>query len=291
MTAYAETLSLSGITSLTNPNCVDEDKNLDQIEQMIMSATPTQSVNTNAILQKELDALSKEFGITIDSNEINIPQQPKSYDMNLITNDNELMHQIPLTEDDQKRQIIDKIMGTIPQSAADITLTSARATDDKIQKLEQIEQAIDALEASGVNCKNVPKVSLGSSDVELDAVLRWATLKHDSSRQADFIEEIAVSGAKLLGNVLDGTYNIPVLNVSPDYRDYHLSLKVKLNRMRNETASLVNTLTSSYNIRPATRVAAELITSFLLYPTQRASHARMFDLRESTYDYNKLDGY
>lgn len=175
------------------------------------------------------------------------------------------------TEEEEKREQITNVLSMLRQdTTSTFSMENERISDYKANKLEQIAQLRLILEEEGINCKQIPELTIDSSEEEIDSVYNILRLKNDRNRCSSLAEEIIIGGSEFLETIFDGTRKIPIINKYPDYTDVHNTIAVKLHRNRFETSQLVGSILEKYNIGNGSRLALELLPTFILYPWQRS---------------------
>ena len=103
----------------------------------------------------------------------------------------------------------------------------------KANKLEQIASLKMSLSEEGVDLNDIPQVTIESSVDEINSILSLLSMKNNRYRYSTLAEEAISSCAEVLESVFDGSTNIPILNIAPDYTGYSSTVNVKLHRLRH----------------------------------------------------------
>lgn len=174
------------------------------------------------------------------------------------------------TAEQEKRRHIDQVLGGLREdSHRSYDAHRERMQDEISNKLEQITSLKLALEEDMINCDDIKIPNSASPIEEIDSVLRTLRLKNDRNRCATVAEEIILGMGEVLEGVFDGTRELPIVGYKPDFTDYTNTLRVKLHRMRFDTAQIVSDVVQKHNMGPKGRMAMELLPSLILYPRQR----------------------
>lgn len=178
---------------------------------------------------------------------------------------------------------IESVLGALrEETQTSYGLRREEELDLKASKLEHIAQLRESLEEDGINTEAVGSPSTASSMEEIDAVLRTLRMKNDRNRCATMAEEIILGMAEAIECVFDGTQEVPLLGLKPDYSGYHNTVSVKLARMRPDTSRVVSDIIERNDLGPWSRIALELGPSFLLYPRQQRHQRGTPGLYEET---------
>ena len=174
------------------------------------------------------------------------------------------------TEEQQKRRHVNSIIDDIRgETKTSFGVERERVQEIKESKLEQIGQLKLALEDDEVDCSGISSLNAESSMSEIDSVLSLLRLKNDRNRYSTVASEVITGLAEGIEMVFDGTRNIPLTNIRPDYTGYHNTVATKLHRMRFETSQVVGNIIEKYNIGASSRILLELLPSFFIYPWDR----------------------
>lgn len=188
-------------------------------------------------------------------------------------------HSKTLTEEQARRGRLDRAVENIAGgSSKNVFSTHVEETlDSKASKLDQIASLKMTLQEEGRPLDDIQHVTLDSSMAEINEVLGLLTLKNNRYRYSTLAEEAITSAAEIMETVFDGTTNIPLLNIAPDYTGYSSTVHTKLHRLRHETSEIVGKMIESHNVSPFNRILMEMLPNLLLYPRikhkQKASRA------------------
>jgi hypothetical protein len=149
-----------------------------------------------------------------------------------------------------------------------------RIMDEKMRKIEKIQQLYGALEEDGIDCSKITIPSTDNSIQEVDAVLSTLQLKNDRNRYSTLANEVIMGMAEVVEAVFNGERAIPLTGYRPDYTNYPATVSVKLHRMKYETSQVVSDFINEHKIGIKTRIGLELLPSFLLYPSQQARNKK-----------------
>lgn len=176
------------------------------------------------------------------------------------------------TEEQERRAAV---AGVVEDLRGELRTAAGRerqgSLDAKADMVEEIAQLRQLLTEDGVDCAAIPVPTLETPDEEVERVRYVLRRKNNTNRYSTLAEEIILGSAEVLETVFDGTREVPVLGWKPDYTGYHNTVNVKLRRIRPETAQLVGNVMGRRDVGPLTRIALELLPSFILYPRQKKS--------------------
>jgi hypothetical protein len=144
----------------------------------------------------------------------------------------------------------------------------------KSVKIEKIQQLYGILTDAGIDCSKLVIPTADSSMQEIDLTLSSLQLKNDRNRYSTMAEEVLLTAAASVERLLDGTREIPLLGIRPDYTNYSATLNVKLHSLRYHTAQAVGEMIERHNFGHKTRIMMELLPGFFLYPIQQAKNSR-----------------
>lgn len=174
------------------------------------------------------------------------------------------------TAEQERRRHIDQVLGGLrDETHGTYGAQRERMQDDVANMLDQITGLRLALEEDGIDCKDVEMPNSASPPEQIESVLRVLRLKNDRNRCATVAEEVILGVGEIFESVFDGTREIPILGVRPDYTGFTNTLNVKLHRMRYETSQVVGDAIQRHRLGPMMRIGLELLPSFALYPRQR----------------------
>ena len=204
------------------------------------------------------------------------PKHELNYDTRDIRGNRDLYPQVKskdevmnkLTDDEQKRTVIDRVFADIDHGNADMyrDFDRMQKEEDKSLMLEHIEQLRTLMEQEGVSLRNVRNVTESDPyDIVLQ-VFRTLRIKESRLRYSTLAEEFIMIGIEGLGWVFDGKREILGKRIKLD--GFQTRAQTKLRRMRYDTAQIVGDVFNGYNIGPKARLALELLPSMFLYATE-----------------------
>ena len=300
---------LSGLTTLLNPELINKDINIQKEEQHVLNGDETITIVSNNDKDlDEIFKLSKELNINLDglptTNPLdalsgtastathkstivkvepaptpvqlpipNVDIDPKSmYDEPALVPSIQKKSMEFITNEHKKKNTVNSVLETMRGGTGGQNVYSTQAEqakDLRDGKLEQIYELRDALAEEGVDVTNIPIPSVSSPAEEIDSILHLLTRKNNRYKYSSMAEEFLSGGAELIETFFDGSRNIPVLNVAPDYTGYSNNVNAKLHRLRFETSQIVGNAIEKHNVSPLSRVLMELVPGFVLYPRIR----------------------
>lgn len=176
----------------------------------------------------------------------------------------------PSRADQDRQDIIDRVMADVKVEDADITDVKTEE-EDKIMLLEQIDQLKQLLATEGIDIKSVAEVGMHSSLREIKSTYRQLQVKDDSNRSSTLFEEILLTVAFGFEELFDGKKEW--FGHKPDLTGWSDTVRVKLRRLRYETATMVRSMLSSYPVSAPMRLIIELVPSMILHARGRRSVA------------------
>lgn len=169
-----------------------------------------------------------------------------------------------ITDEQYKRDQIRDVMGHM-NKGTNYAIDNERIQDDKIVKIEQIDNLKSMLTSSGINISTVGDPTVNSSMEEIDATLRILRLKIDRSKYSNIAEEFILGISELLETFFDGKKSYPLVG-NINYTNFRTSMAQRLGRVRGETSQIVGNIIEKNNIGPEARFAMEIGPSFILHP-------------------------
>ena len=178
---------------------------------------------------------------------------------------------VALTQEQVKRDHISTVLKEVRGETYNTFSTDVeRVQDLKGGKLEQIASLKMSLEEEGIDTSTIPNVGISSPIEEIDGILNLLLRKNNRYRYSSMAEEVISAGAEILESVFDGTREVPVFKIKPDYTGYSSTVNVKLHRLRFDTSQIVGDIVERHNISPGSRIMMELLPGLLLYPRVRS---------------------
>ena len=148
----------------------------------------------------------------------------------------------------------------------DFNLGGERLSDDKLTKLEEIENLESQL--------NLKKEELNNYSVNKDDDYNtikniWERLRHKSElEQYDHLLTQAIEfTAGIVEKVFDGKKQY--FGYSPDMTDWSSSIKLKLKRMAPQKTKVVSDMVRNYKLNDSTHIILQLALSGILYSQTR----------------------
>lgn len=163
-----------------------------------------------------------------------------------------------------RHNMIDEVMSNY-QRRGHYSVDDIKVRDKKSILLNQIKDVISFLDEEGISYYDIKIPDQYSSIDDMEATL--ATLNHtyDRNRCADWTKDIIVSGSKFLEKSLDGTREIPLLGIKPNYTGFSSTVSAKMYRMRNLTSAAIGNTIESWELSPFSRILVELAPTFFMY--------------------------
>jgi hypothetical protein len=140
--------------------------------------------------------------------------------------------------------------------------------DNKLYMINDICELRQLLEDDGVDTSNIPNVNKDSSFQDVNDVYKILRLKNDKNRFRCMGEEAILLIARALEYAFDGEREW--FGRKPDLVGWEDTVKVKLRRMRHDTALLVQDIVKTNKISPLTRILLELLPSAFLFGRTKA---------------------
>lgn len=181
---------------------------------------------------------------------------------------------------DPQREQIDIIMKNICSSTHTPHEQEHKENiENKASKLNTIDELRRLLEEEGVDCTSIEKPHLDTSLEHINQILRVLRDKNERNRHSTFADEMIMCVAETIETAFDGKRAI--FGIRPDYTGFSNTIRVKTQRIRPETAQVVNNLFNKKEMNPLIRILGELCMSLLLYPIQRNKQKRVEGLHAS----------
>lgn len=177
-------------------------------------------------------------------------------------------HLSRMTEEERKQIHINRVLGSGDKNddGADF-LREEEEEDEMARILEQIDLLKSNLESEGVDLSRIQSVDQNTSKREAKAVLKILQIKNDRLRYCDMFEEAVLVAAYGLESVFDGKKEY--FGSKIDLTGWSESVKVKLRRMRYNTAGFISTVVKDYNVGHGWRIVFEILPSMILYSRDR----------------------
>ena len=200
------------------------------------------------------------------------------------------MTQRPLTDYQKKEQILGNVLGTYQGdeiNEEDFDLQKQEEDEKKAALLDSIGSLITCLEEEGVDISRVPKVDENSTLNKLEITYKILRRKNDKNRNCSFAEECILAVANGLEWLFDGEKEY--FGHKPNVSGWSATVNVKLRRMKYDTSTFVSEIMDGYDFGHGTRIALELIPSFILYSKMKNSQSSSsFSDQEYNNTLNKL---
>ena len=285
MNAIDDSINITGIANLLEINDIDID--IDELEQKILKTNFVHEPddfdeikrNINDVEYTPTLAPSVTYNQNNQNNQNNTsfynpPQAQQGYAPThyapthysaSVVEEYEAFNDDILTTEQKKHHIVDNAMPNFINSNFDFKEEDEK--DKKMSMLEQIDSLIEILEDEKINTKSVQKVDINSSLEDIEAVLKWLTMKNDRNRFGTLGEEIILMGCKLLEKVFDGKK--VYFGSRPDLTGWSATARTKLVRSRYHTSMIVSEIINEKNITPTTRLVLELVPNAMLYASRK----------------------
>jgi hypothetical protein len=157
-----------------------------------------------------------------------------------------------------------------PAPIDSIEMDEEQEAFEKETALEEIESLRETLASDGVDVSRIETVSAGDSLEKIARVRRKLVAKDNTARATTFMEEIILLGVYQLEDTFDGKTEW-FGHYKPDLTGWSDTVKIKLKRMRPETAGIVNKIMRDYQITGITRVLMEIIPSMFMHTRNNRS--------------------
>ena len=173
-----------------------------------------------------------------------------------------------------------RIINNVLPQQINFSLSSDQQEDEKIRILEQITQLRESLTLDAVDITSVPVVDRHSPFDDIRYVHKVLRIKNDRHRYCDIAEQIILMMASGLEFYFDGKHEF--FGRKPDLTGWSDTVKMKLNRMRFDTSSMVSSAMSDFKISPGWRLLLELAPSAILHSSLKKS-ANYISVNEEDY--------
>jgi len=292
---------ITGMGDLISPEFSGGSLNLEELEQQFLGSR-AKTINPEEKLRADLAATARELGLDIadltprDGTPIgtraNTPHDTSDYGFGNFKNpvsdrtptprpayspppeDNfnfEYSSPRPfaaVTEEQEYRQQIKSVMSDIRSPV--VTLDEAKAHDDKLLLLAEIDELKNQLSATGTDISNVGTVTARDSMDDIKTVRNVLRLKDDRNKYSQLANELIMLGAHAVEELFNGE-RMWLGRYRPDMRGWHNHVQVKLRRMQYDLSNFTGSIVQDFNIGSSTRLFMELIPSAILYSKQKST--------------------
>lgn len=286
-----DAVNITGIAKLLDLTDVNMD--VDQLEQEILKTNFEQEMNDFDVIKKNItdyeyaptqfDFNEKPGGYGMQNHQNGgfgmpegggyepshapsrgMPQQtmyaPSHRVANSVVDETEMFEE-PSTNEQRNQQIVENAMPKFINSNFDFKEEDEK--EKKMSMLEQIDALRDILVEEKINIKSVQNVDVNSSMEDIEAVLKWLTMKNDRNRFGTLGEEFILLGCKGLEKIFDGKK--VYFGSRPDLTGWSDTARTKLVRSRYHTSMIVSNFVANKNITPSFRLMLELVPNAILY--------------------------
>lgn len=172
-----------------------------------------------------------------------------------------------MTQDQMKQERVDSVIRTLDVEDVDEEFSRDVEDDDKAILLQQISMLRGTLIDDGIDVSRVDEVDHRDSKEKINLIYKTLRLKNDSNRSCALAEELILAAAHAMAYLFDGEKDW--FGRKPDLVGWPDTVKVKLRRVRYESATLVKDMMQDHNVSPGFRIGLELIPSMFLYSRNR----------------------
>jgi hypothetical protein len=171
------------------------------------------------------------------------------------------------TVEQQRRSHIDTVIGSSNQGGIPL-FEAEKREDKKCEMLADIDSHMSLLSGMGVDTTRWATVDKDTDYASVESMHKFLSYKYDKARYSSFAEELIMLGAYTLEDLFDGKRMW--FGKCPNMKGYHNQARIKLRRVRNDTAQIVSaTMQSIDGVGPLIRLLIEFIPNMFIY-----SHVR-----------------
>ncbi len=288
---------ITGMGDLISPEFSGGSLNLEELEQQFLGSR-AKTINPEEKLRADLAATARELGLdfadltprdgTPIGTRANTPRDNSFGDRNPISarsptprpaytpppeENFNFDYSSPrpfaaVTEEQEYRQQIKSVMSDIRSPV--VTLDEAKAHDDKLLLLAEIDELKNQLSAIGADISKVDAVSARDSMDDIKTVRNVLRLKDDRHKYSQLANELIMLGAHAVEELFNGD-RVWLGRYRPDMRGWHNHVQVKLRRMQYDLSNFTGSVVQDFNIGSSTRLFMELIPSAILYSKQKST--------------------
>jgi len=235
-------INLIGVGELSNGDFVDKSINFENIDKLISEGGNLEFMEED----KEVDIL-EEF------------ESSNSDDMPEIEEEDE-----EATEDHVTSEQIDRGISSYGISDK----KNFADDDDAVAIKEEIDDLIYELEETYPKIgEKYQHLDYKSDITELKNTLRYLRRRYDRVRAQNLGKELIISGANLMEFIFDGKRSFGPF--TPDLTGWSNTIRPKVRRLQNETATIISDIMNDYKIGPWFRLGIELVPSAIIYSKMR----------------------
>lgn len=239
---------LLGISSLINKEYVDENINFDIIEKLLEEST---TIDENDEIKEE--DIVKSFANELD---VEVPVE------DVVPSKEEVTQTFEQTYSNYKDYISD------PPSSVPEVDHNYDDDLDAIAMKEEIDEILAIIEEAYPGITDKYKYLERATDKrEIKNKLEYLRRKYNRFRSQSLGKEIILSGAALMEQFFDGKREIG--SFRPDLTGWSNTIRPKVRRLQNETATIISDIMDSYKLGPWFRLGIELVPSAILYSRMR----------------------
>lgn len=227
---------------------------------------------------KELSEIMRGLESTAepDSEHMDIPEDDDKIDAPIF--DAKLA---AVTNEAKKQKHIDTVLKSLPHAGHMDVFDRDKDDDDKAQLLDQISMLRKSLEMDSEDLSSVEPVSYSDSVDTIRRVYKTLKFKNERCRCSNMANEMLIGAAYMLESLFDGKNEF--FGRKPDLTGWPDHLKVKLRRMKYETASLVQDMIQGYNMPHAMRMGMEILPSMIIYTRDKSKFHEQGIVQDATY--------
>jgi hypothetical protein len=147
-------------------------------------------------------------------------------------------------------------------------LNTTSIKDIKRSKIDAINLLKQALSDEGYDCSHIPHVEINSRMDDIEDTLQRLIKVGNKKQYSSFLMQIAVLVGTIMGNVFDGSREIPILKCKPDYRGYQEVLYEILSDNKYHTSEMVGEVLDKYHLSHSSLLMLSVLPSFFTYPIE-----------------------
>lgn len=237
-------INLIGVGDLSNKEYVDKSINIESIDKLITDGDNVQLMEED----NDIDIM-EEF-------EEDIPDDTPP----MMAEDRDEENDDMISEQ-QIDKGIEKFTYQTPNNKND-------GEDDVIAIKEEIDDLIYELEEAYPKiAEKYQHLSYNTDRTELKNTLKYLRKRYDRIRAQNLGKELILSGANFLEYIFDGKRQFGPF--TPDLTGWSNTIRPKVRRLQNETATIISDIMNDYKIGPWFRLGIELIPSAIIYSKMR----------------------
>ena len=236
-------INLTGISSLVNKDYVDDSINFDDIEKLLEASTRVD----------EHDDVKPEDIVQSFVEEMESP-----------------IEEIPALSTDDLTQTFEKTFSNYKEHVSEPTSLPPQPEDDDIIAMkEEIDDILMAIEESYPGITDQHRYILDQCNDHniIKPKLEFLRRRYNRVRSQSLGKELILSGVALMESLFDGKREFG--SYKPDLTGWSNTVRPKVRRLQNETATVISEIMDSYRLGPWFRLGIELVPSAILYSRMR----------------------